>query len=770
LTLRDAEAILIFARKRKIGLRGPPAAAEGAGVMDQQKIGKYTILSQIGKGGMGVVYKAFDPTIGRTLAIKTIRFDDCGPQMAREEAQVRFLREARSIGSLSHPNIVTIYEVGEDQGMSFIAMEYVEGSSLEDLLNNGKKFSQNEAIRLIIQLADALGHAHRRDIVHRDVKPGNILIDQEGRPRLVDFGIARISASTVTKANAIMGTPHYMSPEQIRGKPVDCRADIFSVGAILYELLTSEKAFLGDQISTVIYKIVNEEPLPLRSYVKDLPSGLDAIVRKALAKDPDKRYQTCGDLIGDLTDYMRGAAPAPTIVQRTSTAPVVGETVRIGSAEMASVEAPSADAGTATAAVSRKRGFLWGGIAAAIVGLAVVAVLLWKTSTPEGPASPVAEQTRTSTEPRPTDKESVAKPALAPEDRTTVSPETHKTPNSVVVQPPAKAEARAVLEKKEGPVTPANKKAEAEVPPAVKPKPASGDPKDTPVKPKIIEHPATVPPSDAPGKKETSVPPAKKDLPAEPPDKKSVPVAPPPVVITESPAVDNAAAEAAKVLQSGIDALNRGDFDKSIAILEGVLKTEPLNTAAIRALEDAKARKAAKAREEIAARISGLMTSGRESLTRGEFRKAFEAAMSVLRLEPGSVEAQELWTSASTRLAPLEIKTAVDLYVQSFRDKTTPAYLQAHCAPELYQKIKKDIELLFSQYESFEGAASDISLAFAGGPGRLEADVNFGLFITGRAFFTGSKHALFEGIYKWRWRKTGERWIITDIQFDSVRK
>jgi len=658
--------------------------------MEQQKIGKYVVISQIGKGGMGVVYKAFDPTIGRTLAIKTILFDECGPQMAREEAQVRFLREARSIGSLSHPNIVTIYEVGEDQGMSFIAMEYIEGSSLEELLVKGKKFSQNEAIRLIIQLADALGHAHRRDIVHRDVKPGNILIDQEGRPRLVDFGIARISASTVTKANAIMGTPYYMSPEQITGKPVDCRADIFSVGAILYELLTSEKAFLGDQISTVIYKIVNEEPIPLRSYVKDLPSGLDAIVCKALAKEPDKRYQTCGDMIGDLTDYMRGAAPAPTIVRRPAGSSAAGETVRIGPAERPSLEAPSAAAGPAAPAVSRKRRFLWAGIAATIVGLAVVGVLLWKASSPERPAPTLAAQMHPSTDPKPVDKEPVAKtsftpaplekPAAAPENKAIVPSETKETTNGGVDQPPGQAESQAVPGKKEEPQAPANKKAEAKVPPAIK------------------------------------------DLPAETPDKKSAAVVPRPLVIAGSTAADHAAAEAAE----------------------------------------------ARAKNE--ARISGFNSAGRESLARGEFRKAFEAAMSALRLEPGSAAAQELWTSASLRLAPLEIKTAIDLYVQSFHDKATLAYLQAHCAPELFRKIKKDIELLFRQYESFEGAASDISLTFASGPGRLEADVNFGLFVTGRAFVTGSKHALFEGIYKWRWRKIGEQWTITDIQFETPGK
>jgi serine/threonine protein kinase len=359
--------------------------------MEPQRIGKYTILSQIGKGGMGVVYKALDPTIGRTLAIKTIRFDEDGADMAREEAQARFLREARSIGCLSHPNIVTIYEVGEDQGMSFIAMEYVEGGSLEDFLKKGKKFTRNEAIRLIIQLSEALGHAHRRDIVHRDVKPGNILIDQEGRARLVDFGIARISASTITKSNAVMGTPYYMSPEQITGQHVDGRADIFSVGAILYELLASEKPFQGDQLSTIVYKIVNEEPPPLRSYVKDLPAGLDAIVGKALAKDPDKRYQICGDLIGDLTDFLRGAAPAPPVVHRTQPNSVTEETVRVAPAERPAEESPSGSGGIGAPAASRKRGFLWGGIGLVILGLATITFLLLKTpATPKpNPAPPV---------------------------------------------------------------------------------------------------------------------------------------------------------------------------------------------------------------------------------------------------------------------------------------------------------------------------------------------------------------------------------------------
>ncbi|MGB8953200.1 MAG: protein kinase [Candidatus Aminicenantales bacterium] len=274
-------------------------------MMSERKIGKYTIVGEIGKGAMGIVYKAIDPYIGRTVAIKTIRFDVVGQRFAMEEAQTRFMREARSAGNLSHPNIVTIYEVGEDEGLTYIAMEYIDGQSLEDFIASRRKFSLEEIINLIRLIGDALECAHQKGIIHRDVKPGNILIDSDGRPYIVDFGIARLSSSTMTQANMVMGTPFYMSPEQISGKTVDSRSDIFSLGGILYELITRHKPFPGDTVTTVIYRIINEDPTPVRSFQKDLPEGLEYVVRKALAKSPESRYQSCREFIEDLRNYPR---------------------------------------------------------------------------------------------------------------------------------------------------------------------------------------------------------------------------------------------------------------------------------------------------------------------------------------------------------------------------------------------------------------------------------------------------------------------------------
>ena len=270
-------------------------------------IGKYRILSELGRGAMGVVYLGEDPLIGRRVAVKTIRFDNIKEQDEIENAQKRFMREAVSAGNLSHPNIVTIYEVGEDEGLTFIAMVHFEGERLEDQLAAGMCYSPEEAIALMTQLADALDYAHSQGVIHRDIKPGNILIDTLGRPHIVDFGIARVQASTMTQTNTVMGTPYYMSPEQVAGRKVDSRADVFALGVVLYEILTGEKPFSGETLTTVLYKIFNERPLPTRSIRADLPEGLDYVISRALAKSPEDRYGNCLELARDLEVYSQYA-------------------------------------------------------------------------------------------------------------------------------------------------------------------------------------------------------------------------------------------------------------------------------------------------------------------------------------------------------------------------------------------------------------------------------------------------------------------------------
>jgi serine/threonine-protein kinase len=270
-----------------------------------KKIGKYEILGTLGKGGMGIVYKALDPDIEREVAIKTIRFDTLTEGQETEELLTRVIREAKAAGRLNHPNIITIYDVVRDKDLTYIVMQYIDGQSLQALIDSGKPFSPLEIINTLKPVSEALDFAHQNGIVHRDIKPANILIDRSGQPFLADFGVARIETSTLTQAGTTVGTLSYMSPEQVKGQTVDKRSDIFALGVILYELLTGKKPFGGDNMSTIVYRIVNEEPPRVTDINKELHGGYESVVRKALAKDPEARYQSCREMIADLENPSR---------------------------------------------------------------------------------------------------------------------------------------------------------------------------------------------------------------------------------------------------------------------------------------------------------------------------------------------------------------------------------------------------------------------------------------------------------------------------------
>ncbi len=270
-----------------------------------KKIGKYDILSILGKGAMGIVYKALDPDIDRKVAIKTIRFDLASEETDNEEIMQRFMREAQAAGKLTHPNIITIFDVGREEDLTYIVMQYIEGPSLQRLIAQGEKFSIPDVVKLMEQVCNGLDYAHQNGIVHRDIKPGNILLDNNKRPYICDFGVARVDTSTLTQSGTAVGTPSYMSPEQVMGKKIDKRSDIFSIGCILYEFLTGRRPFEAESITTVIYKIINEEPPAISEIKKGLPAGFEKIINKALAKDPNERYQNCKQLIEDLRNLDR---------------------------------------------------------------------------------------------------------------------------------------------------------------------------------------------------------------------------------------------------------------------------------------------------------------------------------------------------------------------------------------------------------------------------------------------------------------------------------
>ncbi|MDF1544397.1 MAG: serine/threonine-protein kinase [bacterium] len=268
------------------------------------QLGRYQITGTLGKGAMGHVYRGIDPAINRPIALKTIRLDFISDPEEMEELKVRLHREAQAAGKLSHPNIVTIYDVGSDGSLQYIAMEYIEGQTLEEMIKKKTKFNYKIIAQIIIQICSAMQYAHEQNIVHRDIKPANVMITKDYRVKVMDFGIARIDSNSMTKTGIAMGTPNYISPEQLQGKPVDRRADIFSLGVVLYELLIGKRPFKGENITSLIYSILHKEPEKPSNLVPSIPFLFDQIIGRALEKDPSKRYQTAAELSDQLGAFI----------------------------------------------------------------------------------------------------------------------------------------------------------------------------------------------------------------------------------------------------------------------------------------------------------------------------------------------------------------------------------------------------------------------------------------------------------------------------------
>src|SRR5512135_931436 len=262
-------------------------------------LGRYEIVGELGQGAMGVVYKATDPLIDRIVAIKTITLSLA--QEEREEYEARFYQEAKAAGRLSHPNIVTIFDVGRTGDIAYIAMEFLQGRELRDILNDKKLLPVDQVVDIVAQVALGLDYAHEHGVVHRDIKPSNIMVGRDGHVKITDFGIARMASAGVrTQTGMVLGSPKYMSPEQVMGKLTDQRSDIFSLGVMLYEMLTGQPPFLGENVNAIMYQTLNAIPQPPSALNAAVPEILNFIVAKALAKDLEHRYQSALDFANDL--------------------------------------------------------------------------------------------------------------------------------------------------------------------------------------------------------------------------------------------------------------------------------------------------------------------------------------------------------------------------------------------------------------------------------------------------------------------------------------
>jgi predicted Ser/Thr protein kinase len=269
-----------------------------------RNLGRYQVVDVLGKGAMGTVFRGIDPAINRPVALKTIRLDFVSDHEEMGELRDRLFREAQAAGKLSHPNIVTIYDIGSEQNLQYIAMEFLRGQTLENLIKKKVQFSYKIIAQIITQICRALQYAHDQGIVHRDVKPANIMVLPDYSVKVMDFGIARVDSSSMTRTGIAMGTPNYISPELLQGKDVDRRCDIFSLGVVMYELLSGRRPFKGENLTSLIYSIINDDPPPPSSINENIPPLLDHITGKALCKNPVERYQKAQDIITALSDFV----------------------------------------------------------------------------------------------------------------------------------------------------------------------------------------------------------------------------------------------------------------------------------------------------------------------------------------------------------------------------------------------------------------------------------------------------------------------------------
>jgi serine/threonine-protein kinase len=370
-------------------------------------IGRFTVVGEIGRGANGVVYAAHDPVLGRDVAIKAVPL--AVNDKVREKAEADFIKEARTVAGLNHPHIVTVFDAGRTDRLAYIAMERLHGRDLHEYLHGGSRLGVRQAAALMTRIADAVHYAHKRGLIHRDIKPSNIFLSREMKPKVLDFGVALArSEQDPSQHTQLVGTPNYMSPEQARGLAIDARSDVFSLGAILYEMVTGKRAFDAPNIDDLLAKLVIEDPVPVAELRPEAPPELVRIIGKALAKDVEARYQSAGELRDDLAAFAGGRE-----------------------ADIQEVDAPRT--GSRLAPAARRRRALWLALAAAVV--LAVGANWWRTGEEIPPPRPPVAFEPLTVAPKPAPAVEPAEPPPA-EAKRAPPPVARRAPAPAAAPPP----------------------------------------------------------------------------------------------------------------------------------------------------------------------------------------------------------------------------------------------------------------------------------------------------------------------------------------------
>jgi len=404
-------------------------------VEPRKTLGRYEIVGEIARGAMGVVYKARDPLIDRLVAIKTVNIGMSNVES--ETFERRFFREAKSAGRLNHPNVVTIHDVGKSEDVAYIAMEFLEGKSLREIMDSGVVLSPHRIADIVAEIAEGLAFAHRNGVVHRDVKPANVMVLASGAVKITDFGIALLPTGTRTMTGNVFGSPRYTSPEQVMGRPIDGRSDIFSLGAVLFEMLTGHSAFVGSDLNGILKQVLTDPTPPPSTHNPKLPRAFDHIVGKALAKDPAERYQDADEMARDLRLYDRvdldtpAPAPLPALEHPTNPKAVPATDV---------VRPPLVPLAAAAEGPWWKRRVVWSTAVAAVVVIALATFLVPRKGTAPTVAAPMLAKSGTIAPPG---APAAAPPSVAPAPTAVEAPTPARPPAATAPTPVAAAKSDA---------------------------------------------------------------------------------------------------------------------------------------------------------------------------------------------------------------------------------------------------------------------------------------------------------------------------------------
>jgi serine/threonine protein kinase len=590
---------------------------------------KYRIIEELGRGGMGKVYRVFDREVEEYVALKLIK-----PEIAADKNTIRrFRNELKVARKISHKNVCRMFDLNREGETCFITMEYVSGEDLKSSLRRMGLLSVGKAVFIAKQVCEGLAEAHRLGVVHRDLKPQNIMIDKQGNARIMDFGIARsIETKGMTDSGSLIGTPEYMSPEQVEGKEVDSRSDIYSLGAILYEMVTGRVPFEGNTPMSVALKHVTAAPPEPRNLNDQIPEETSRVILKCMAKERKDRFQTVEELVQEL-NTIKMTAPTAERPSSTSKESVSGEI---------------------TVTFKPKRVII---PLVLIFMLAALGITAWRIF-----LSP------------------------APQEKPSFSPSADREERPLFRQTP--------LQDRSGlpPKMPAKQPAETEAKPEKPPAEAKGGP------------------------------------------------------------------EVKAELSLGIQAFKEEKYAESVKYMESVLSRDPDDHSAQYYLAEAKKREGARRLKE---EINRRLEIARGALKEGNYQECIDQSRGVLALVPGHDEAKRLSQEAAEKRTAAQVQALIDSFVTAWNSKTLPDFYRENGSPELYQKNRKDAELIMSLYESFQAVASNVALDFK------ETDrlvVRFATLTTGARARDGGREVIFDGDYVWEMVQQDSTWQIIRIE------